>query len=45
MDRLQARVSVSAAVVAAGLRVSFSPAIPFSPRFWWYDVHQVEGAV
>ena len=38
-------------------RVSFSPAIPFGPvfsfdygvsfgyRLWWYDVHQVEGAV
>ena len=41
----------------AGGRVSFNPAIPSGPvfsfdygvsfgyRLWWYDVHQVEGAV
>jgi len=39
------------AVAAADARVSFGPAIPFGPvvsfsdRLWWYDVHQVEGAV
>ena len=52
MDRLHVGVSVAAArVAAADVRVSGSPAIPFGPavsfgyRFWWYDVHQVEGAV
>jgi hypothetical protein len=52
MDRLHAGVPVAAAsVAAADVRVSFSlalpfsPALPFGPRFWWYDVHQVEGAV
>ena len=40
-----------------GVRVSSGPASPFAPlisfgnrvsfgyRLWWYDVHQVEGAV
>jgi hypothetical protein len=46
MDRLHALAAISPAPVAdGGVRVSFSPAIPFGPRFWWYDVHQVEGAV
>jgi hypothetical protein len=46
MDRLHVPGATPAATVAAGVvRVSFSPAIPFGPRFWWYDVHQVEGAV
>jgi hypothetical protein len=52
MDRLHVSGATPAATVAVGgVRVSFSPAIPFGPvvsfgnRFWWYDVHQVEGAV
>ena len=44
MDRLHVTGVVTAAS-AAGVVVSFGPAIPFGPRFWWYDVHQVEGAV
>jgi hypothetical protein len=46
MDRLHvlgATPAASAAVENVG--VSFGPAIPFGARFWWYDVHQVEGAV
>jgi hypothetical protein len=46
MDRLHVLgvlPAASAAVEGAG--VSFGPAIPFGYRFWWYDVHQVEGAV
>ena len=51
MDRLHVPGATQAASVAAGARVSFSPASPFGPvvsfgnRVWWYDVHQVEGAV
>jgi len=49
MDRLHVRLAHPAAaafaVRAAGVGVSFGPAVPFGPRFWWYDVHQVEGAV
>jgi len=58
MDRLHVLAAPSSAPVAdGGVRVSFSPAIPFGPvlsfafgvsfgyRPWWYDVHQVEGAV
>jgi hypothetical protein len=52
MDRLHiSGASPVATVAAGGVRVSFSPAIPFGPAFsfgnrvWWYDVHQVEGAV
>jgi hypothetical protein len=54
MDRLHVLCTKPAAAafdVAAGARVSFGPAIPFGPvvsfsdRLWWYDVHQVEGAV
>jgi hypothetical protein len=52
MDRLHVPGTTPAAMAAAGgVRVSFSPAIPFGPvvsfgnRVWWYDVHQVEGAV
>jgi hypothetical protein len=46
MDRLHVLGASPAATVAVGgVRVSFGPAIPFGPRFWWYDVHQVEGAV
>jgi len=52
MDRLHVGVSSAVATVAAAdVRVSFSPAVPFGPvssfgyRLWWYDVHQVEGAV
>lgn len=52
MDRLHVLAAPSSAPVAdGGVRVSFSPAIPFGPvvsfgnRVWWYDVHQVEGAV
>ena len=52
MDRLHVRGARPAASMArGGVRVSFGPAIPFGPvgsfdyRFWWYDVHQVEGAV
>ena len=45
MDRVHVRLSHPAATVAAGVGVSFGPAVPFGPRFWWYDVHQVEGAV
>lgn len=44
MDRLHDFDVIAAATVAVGgARLSFSPA--FGPRFWWYDVHQVEGAV
>lgn len=58
MARLHVLAANAPAPVAeGGVRVSFSPAIPFGPglsfafgvsfgyRFWWYDVHQVEGAV
>jgi len=55
MDRLHVRLTHPAAaafaVRAAGVGVSFGPAVPFGPlvsfdkRVWWYDVHQVEGAV
>jgi hypothetical protein len=52
MDRLRVIAASSPVPVAeGGVRVSFSPAIPFGPRasfgnrVWWYDVHQVEGAV
>jgi hypothetical protein len=46
MDRLHVPGATQAASAAvAGVGVSFGPAIPFGPRFWWYDVHQVEGAV
>jgi hypothetical protein len=52
MDRLHGFVAASPAPVAdGGVRVSFSPAMSFGPvvsfldRLWWYDVHQVEGAV
>ncbi|MEO5822108.1 MAG: hypothetical protein ABIT71_16510 [Vicinamibacteraceae bacterium] len=52
MDRLHVLGANPAATVAAGgVRVSFGPAVPFGPvvafsdRLWWYDVHQVEGAV
>ena len=50
MDRLHVPGVVPAAS-AAGVGVPFGPAIPFGPAFsfgnrvWWYDVHQVEGAV
>jgi hypothetical protein len=46
MDRLHVPAAIPAASAAVeGVGVSFGPAIPFGPRFWWYDVHQVEGAV
>ena len=46
MDRLHVRgASPVASVARDGVRVSFGRAIPFGYRFWWYDVHQVEGAV
>jgi hypothetical protein len=46
MDRLHLFVASQTATVAVGgARVSGSPVVPFGPRFWWYDVHQVEGAV
>jgi len=51
MDRLHVRLTHPSAIVAAGVGVSFGPAVPFGPfvsfdkRVWWYDVHQVEGAV
>ena len=52
MDRLHVPGATQAASAAvAGVGVSFGPAIPFGPfgsfdkRVWWYDVHQVEGAV
>jgi hypothetical protein len=54
MDRLHVRLAhpaATASAVAAGVGVSFGPVVPFGPfvsfdkRFWWYDVHQVEGAV
>jgi hypothetical protein len=51
MDRLHVLGAHPAATVAAGVGVSFGPAVPFGPfvsfdkRVWWYDVHQVEGAV
>jgi hypothetical protein len=49
MDRLHVLAAHSPALVAeGGVRASFSPAIPFGSfayRLWWYDVHQVEGAV
>ena len=52
MDRLHVLGASAAATVAVGgVRVSFGPAFPFGPsvsfgnRVWWYDVHQVEGAV
>jgi hypothetical protein len=52
MDRLHVPGVLPAAHAAVeGVGVSFGPAIPFGPvgsfgyRFWWYDVHQVEGAV
>src|SRR5215204_5983043 len=52
MDRLHVLGAVPAASMArGGVRVSFDPAIPSGPsvsfgnRVWWYDVHQVEGAV
>ena len=50
MDRLHVPGVVKAAS-AAGVVVSFGPAIPFGPsvsfayRVWWYDVNEVEGAV
>jgi hypothetical protein len=52
MDRLHVLGAFSAASAAVeGVGVSCGPAIPFGPfgsfdkRVWWYDVHQVEGAV
>jgi hypothetical protein len=46
MDRLHVPGATPAAsAVVAGVGVSFGPAIPFGNRVWWYDVHQVEGAV
>ena len=52
MDRLHVlAANSSTAVVVGGARLSSSPVIPFGPvvsfdkRVWWYDVHQVEGAV
>jgi hypothetical protein len=54
MDRLHVPGTTAAAAASAaalGAQVSFGPAIPFGPvvsfsdRLWWYDVHQVEGAV
>ena len=51
MDPLHVRLARPAATVAVGVGVSFSPVVPFGPfssfdyRAWWYDVHQVEGAV
>jgi len=47
----------AASMAPGGVRVSSGPASPFAPvisfgnrvsfgyRLWWYDVHQVEGAV
>jgi hypothetical protein len=36
-------------VAVSGARVSFGPlvsfGVSFGDRLWWYDVHQVEGAV
>ncbi len=56
MDRLHDFGVMAAATVAArGVRLSSSPAFgpsawfgsfgSFGNRVWWYDVHQVEGAV
>jgi hypothetical protein len=56
MDRLHVRPAHRAAApfavraaerrgVSFGLAVSFAPAFSFGNRLWWYDVHQVEGAV
>jgi len=52
MDRLHVPGATPAASAAvAGVGVSFGPVVPFGPttsfgyRAWWYDVHQVEGAV
>ena len=52
MDRLHVPGAFPvASATVEGVGVSFGPAIPFGPsasfayRFWWYDVHQVEGAV
>jgi hypothetical protein len=35
----------TASAVAGRVRLSGNLAVSFGPRFWWYDVHQVEGAV
>jgi hypothetical protein len=46
MDRLHVlAANATAPVAVGGARLSGSPVISFGPRFWWYDVHQVEGAV
>jgi len=52
MDRLHVPgATLAASAVVEGVGVSFGPAVPFGPsvsfgnRVWWYDVHQVEGAV
>jgi hypothetical protein len=52
MDRLHVPGARPAATVAVnGARVSFGAVVPFGPsvsfvyRAWWYDVHEVEGAV
>jgi len=51
MDRLHVPGATPAASAVEGVGVSFGLAVPFGPsvsfgnRVWWYDVHQVEGAV
>jgi len=49
MDRLHVLgvlPAASAAVEGAGVSFGpFGPVASFGYRFWWYDVHQVEGAV
>jgi hypothetical protein len=46
MDRLHVLgVFPAASAAVEGVGVSFGPAFPFGYRFWWYDVHQVGGAV
>jgi hypothetical protein len=45
MVSLQGIGAFAAAGAAGRIRLSGNFAASFGPRFWWYDVHQVEGAV
>jgi hypothetical protein len=51
MDPLHVPGATQTASAAVSVRLSsgsatpFGPVVPFAYRVWWYDVHQVEGAV